>query len=144
MNQFISTTVAPGGIGNVGALLYQLKLGTLEPTQGSCSRHCPYQAAIARGQEADEDFRPTGRHAAAQEARARRRAALEDEAEIAWELFLSLHAVRERLARVEASSACARRPRPSPARSARARRRVVRCASARCVVANSVCAVQSG
>ena len=29
-------------------------------------------------------------------------AALEDEAEIAWELFLSLHAVRERLARVEA------------------------------------------
>lgn len=28
--------------------------------------------------------------------------AMEDEAEIAWELFLSLHAVRERLARVEA------------------------------------------
>ena len=29
-------------------------------------------------------------------------AAIEDEAEIAWELFLSLHAVRERLARLEA------------------------------------------
>jgi DNA-binding CsgD family transcriptional regulator len=29
-------------------------------------------------------------------------AAMEDEAEIAWELFLSLHAVRERLARLEA------------------------------------------
>jgi DNA-binding CsgD family transcriptional regulator len=29
-------------------------------------------------------------------------AAMEDEADIAWELFLSLHAVRERLARVEA------------------------------------------
>jgi DNA-binding CsgD family transcriptional regulator len=28
--------------------------------------------------------------------------AIEDEAEIAWELFLSLHAVRERLARLEA------------------------------------------
>lgn len=75
MNQFLSTTVAPGGIGNVGALLYQLKLGTLERTQGSCSRHCPYQAAIARGEEADADFRPTGRHAAAHDARARRRAA---------------------------------------------------------------------
>ena len=29
-------------------------------------------------------------------------AVIEDEAEIAWELFLSLHAVRERLARLEA------------------------------------------
>ena len=29
-------------------------------------------------------------------------AAMKDEAEIAWELFLSLHAVRERLARLEA------------------------------------------
>ncbi len=29
-------------------------------------------------------------------------AAMEEEADIAWELFLSLHAVRERLARVEA------------------------------------------
>ncbi len=29
-------------------------------------------------------------------------AAMEDEGEIAWELFLSLHAVRERLARLEA------------------------------------------
>jgi DNA-binding CsgD family transcriptional regulator len=28
--------------------------------------------------------------------------AIEDEADIAWELFLSLHAVRERLARLEA------------------------------------------
>jgi DNA-binding NarL/FixJ family response regulator len=28
--------------------------------------------------------------------------AMEDEADIAWELFLSLHAVRERLARLEA------------------------------------------
>ena len=28
--------------------------------------------------------------------------AIDDEADIAWELFLSLHAVRERLARVEA------------------------------------------
>jgi DNA-binding CsgD family transcriptional regulator len=27
---------------------------------------------------------------------------IEDEAELAWELFLSLHAVRERLARLEA------------------------------------------
>jgi DNA-binding CsgD family transcriptional regulator len=27
---------------------------------------------------------------------------IDDEAEIAWELFLSLHAVRERLARLEA------------------------------------------
>jgi len=29
-------------------------------------------------------------------------AAMDDEADIAWELFLSLHAVRERLARLEA------------------------------------------
>ena len=29
-------------------------------------------------------------------------AAIEDESDIAWELFLSLHAVRERLARLEA------------------------------------------
>ena len=29
-------------------------------------------------------------------------AVIDDEAEIAWDLFLSLHAVRERLARLEA------------------------------------------
>ena len=47
--------------------------------------------------------------------------AMEDEADIAWELFLSLHAVRERLAGPwKTSSACAQPPRPSPRRSARA------------------------
>jgi hypothetical protein len=74
MNQFISTTVAPGGIGNVGALLYQMKLGTLERAHGTCSQHCPYQGAIARGDEADADFQPTGIHGAAQDARAHRQA----------------------------------------------------------------------
>jgi hypothetical protein len=49
-------------------------------------------------------------------------AATPDEAEIACELFLSLHAVRERLERLEAKLACARPRRPSPGRAARARR----------------------
>jgi hypothetical protein len=48
--------------------------------------------------------------------------AINDEADIAWELFLSLHAVRERLVDWKPSSACARPPRPSLGPAARARR----------------------
>jgi hypothetical protein len=36
--------------------------------------------------------------------------AINDEADIAWELFLSVHAVRERLVAWKPSSACARPP----------------------------------
>jgi DNA-binding CsgD family transcriptional regulator len=45
-------------------------------------------------------------------------AAMEDEAEIAWELFLSLHAVRERLARLEAKLGV-RTPKAAVARALR-------------------------
>ena len=48
--------------------------------------------------------------------------AIEDEADIAWELCLSLHAVRDRLARLEASSAYTPPPTQSTERSARAAR----------------------
>jgi molybdopterin-synthase adenylyltransferase len=75
MNQFMSTTVAPGGIGNVGALLYQLKLGTLDRERGSCSLHCPYKQATGRGDHAEADFLPAGPHSAAESARADRAAA---------------------------------------------------------------------
>jgi molybdopterin-synthase adenylyltransferase len=75
MNQFLSTTVAPGGVGNVGALLYQLKLGALDRDRGSCSPYCPYQQATGRGDHAEADFLPTGPHSVAENARTHRASA---------------------------------------------------------------------
>jgi molybdopterin-synthase adenylyltransferase len=74
VNQFISTVVAPGGVGNVGALLYQLKLARLDREHGSCHPHCPFAAATGRGDMVAGTFVPTGVHAAAERARAARSA----------------------------------------------------------------------
>jgi len=45
---------------------------------------------------------------------------IDDETELAWELFLSLHAVRERLARLEAKLGVRSPATPSPGRCATA------------------------
>lgn len=72
LNQFISTTVTPGGMGDVGALTYQLKIAELARERGLCTQHCPFKGATARGDEAETDFVPTGPHAAAERVRSLR------------------------------------------------------------------------
>lgn len=70
LSQLISFVVAPGGIADVGAQLYHLSTGALDHDHASCENGCLYSGSLlGRG---DSSVDPTGRHRAAEEARARR------------------------------------------------------------------------
>lgn len=68
--QFVSFTVAPGGIGEPGPLQYLLSTHTLERVAAQSRLTCPVEAAIAEG---DTALRITGRHPAAERRRVQRR-----------------------------------------------------------------------
>ncbi len=61
--QFVSFNVAPGGFGDPGPLQYWLSTHTLEHVDATTRPHCPYEAALAAGDQRQE---LTGTHAAAE------------------------------------------------------------------------------
>jgi hypothetical protein len=67
--QFVSFSVAPGGMGDPGPLQYLLSTHTLEHLPAMTRGGCPYEAALAAGDQRQE---LTGEHAAAGAARDRR------------------------------------------------------------------------
>jgi hypothetical protein len=71
LTQFVSLTVAPGGIGAPGPLRYALSTRTLEHLDITLNPRCSFQAATATG---DERIPLTGPHAAAQKTQELRRA----------------------------------------------------------------------
>lgn len=71
LNQFITMTTAPGGIADTGAHLYHLTTGTLERREDGCEKGCPYDGML-RGLSDDAPVTVTGRHLAAERARAAR------------------------------------------------------------------------
>ncbi|MFK4687236.1 ThiF family adenylyltransferase [Streptomyces pristinaespiralis] len=71
LNQFITMTTAPGGIADTGAHLYHLTTGTLERREDGCEVGCPYDGML-RGLGDDAPVTVTGRHLAAEQARAAR------------------------------------------------------------------------
>ncbi len=71
--QFVSFNVAPGGLGDPGPLQYLLSTHTLEHLQVTRRPNCPYEAALAGGDQRQE---LTGKHAAAEATRDRRVEAL--------------------------------------------------------------------
>jgi len=93
--QYISFTVAPGGLGEPGPLQYLLSTHTLERLAACTRPTCTIEATIADG---DEALRLTGPHPAAERRRAARR-----DARAAWPVRLGraaddmLHRLRTRL-----------------------------------------------
>ncbi|MFE6460562.1 ThiF family adenylyltransferase [Streptomyces cinereoruber] len=71
LNQFVTMTTAPGGIADTGAHLYHLTTGTLERREDGCETGCPYDGML-RGFGDDSPVTVTGRHLAAEQARAAR------------------------------------------------------------------------
>ena len=69
--QFVSLTIAPGGIGAPGPLRYALSTHTLEHLDIALKPRCPFEAATATG---DERIPLTGSHATAQKIQQVRRA----------------------------------------------------------------------
>lgn len=96
--QYVSLTVAPGGLGEPGPLQYLLSTHTLEHIDVATRPTCPVEAMTADG---DHALSVTGRHAAAELRRATRQAA-----ERAWALRLAravgdlLYGLRTRLGTV--------------------------------------------
>lgn len=70
LSQLVSLVVAPGGIADVGAQLYHLSTGVLEHDRAGCENGCLYSGPLLG--KGDSSVDPTGRHPAAEEARARR------------------------------------------------------------------------
>lgn len=70
--QFVSLAVAPGGQGDPGPLQYSLSTHTLECLPCRTRPHCPFEAAVATG---DQRLQTTGPHAAAVDMIASRRKA---------------------------------------------------------------------
>jgi hypothetical protein len=71
LTQFVSLTVAPGGIGVPGPLRYALSTHTLEHLDIALNPRCSFEAATATG---DERISLTGHHATAQKVQDERRA----------------------------------------------------------------------
>jgi hypothetical protein len=73
--QFLSMTLAPSGIADIGAQNHHFVTGRIDIDEGSCRLGCPYtEQLIARGD--DSSIVPVARHRAAEEervARTRRR-----------------------------------------------------------------------
>lgn len=96
--QYISLTVAPGGLGEPGPLRYVLSTHTLEHVAAETRPTCPVEATIADG---DGALTLTGPHPAAEQRRAARRDAGRD-----WDVRLGraadglLHWLRARLVTV--------------------------------------------
>lgn len=93
--QYVSFTVAPGGLGEPGPLRYVLSTHTLEHVAAESRPTCPVEATIADG---DATLTLAGPHAAAAQRRSTRR-----EAERRWDVRLGratddlLHRLRARL-----------------------------------------------
>lgn len=66
LSQYVSLSVAPGGLGDPGPLQYVLSTHALEHLPVATSEHCPYESAEAVG---DGRIDMTGRHGAAEQAR---------------------------------------------------------------------------
>ncbi|MFP8963236.1 ThiF family adenylyltransferase [Streptomyces nanhaiensis] len=71
LTQFLTMATAPGGIADTGAHLYHLTTGTLDRREEGCTPGCPYDGPLlALGD--DTPVTVTGRHPAAEQARATR------------------------------------------------------------------------
>ena len=74
LNQFLTMVTAPSGIADTGAHLYHLTTGTVDQRLEGCDPGCPYDGPLrALGDHTPVDI--TGRHIAAEQARAARRTA---------------------------------------------------------------------
>ncbi|WP_405842542.1 ThiF family adenylyltransferase [Streptomyces sp. NBC_01518] len=72
LNQFLTMVTAPSGIADTGAHLYHLTTGTVDYRLKGCDSGCPYDGQLcALGDHTPVDV--TGRHTAAEQARAARR-----------------------------------------------------------------------
>lgn len=69
LGQYVSFNVAPGGIGDPGALRYWLSTHTMEHVQAKSSPSCPYEQQLGRG---DGRTPMGGNHQRAQDTRAKR------------------------------------------------------------------------
>ena len=67
--QFLSLTVAPGGVSNLGALNYSATMGQLEPDFSGCAPDCVYSSTSIQGLGDDAEFTVTGKHGMADRAR---------------------------------------------------------------------------
>ncbi|MEV7388079.1 ThiF family adenylyltransferase [Streptomyces sp. NPDC091215] len=75
LNQFLTMVTAPSGIADTGAHLYHLTTGSIDQRLEGCDPGCPYHGPLrALGDHTPVDI--TGRHIAAEQARAARRDAL--------------------------------------------------------------------
>ncbi|MFC8174955.1 ThiF family adenylyltransferase [Streptomyces sp. NPDC057325] len=90
LNQFITMATAPGGIADTGAHLYHLTTAALDRRENGCETGCPYDGTL-RALGDDAPVTVTGRHPAAEQARAASARALRN-----W-LLRARHAVDDLL-----------------------------------------------
>ncbi|MFJ9604702.1 ThiF family adenylyltransferase [Streptomyces althioticus] len=93
LNQFVTMTTAPGGVADTGAHLYHLTTATLDRRENGCETGCPYDGTL-RALGDDTPVTVTGRHLAAEQARAARAQAVRN-----WPL-LARHTIDDLLHRL--------------------------------------------
>nr|WP_306416086.1 ThiF family adenylyltransferase [Streptomyces sp. Alain-F2R5] len=67
LNQFVTMTIAPGGIADTGAHLYHLTTGTVDRREDGCKAGCLYDGPL-RALGDDTPVTVTGRYPAAEQA----------------------------------------------------------------------------
>jgi hypothetical protein len=72
MEQYLRMVVSPGGLADVGAQRHQFKLGTTDLDGRGCEDTCIYSQVVGSGESTFEQFKPTGHHQAAENARLER------------------------------------------------------------------------
>ena len=70
--QFLSLVVSPGGVSNVGAQMQHITTGRIDLDDAKCEAGCPYSSPGFSSRADDLDLEVTGRHDAADHARAAR------------------------------------------------------------------------